>query len=560
MAQAGDIERLRRIRDELRDDLASIGDFRPGALVEITRKCGTAGCRCARPGDPGHRGWTLARTVRGRRVNRGIPRDALEQTRAQLAEHARLKDLSRRLVEASEDLCRARLAAGRDAGRGTPKGGSGVRLTVAFAADIAAEIDALAGAGAADGIDFEALETAVRRQALGLAARLVERRLNAGRRAKAVTTVLDALRLERAYYRCARRGTGFHPRDRALGIEGASLSSGVVRMTGLAAARASFAETGALLHGLAGVNVDAKQAERTAEALGREIAADERDTVAPEPGRAPTMYLGLDGTGVPVRRAELAGRAGKQADGSARTREVKLVAVWAGTTDAHGRELPGREPGSVSYSAAIESDATRDADAELSPFAGRVEREARRRGFDRAPRRVVLGDGALWIWNIADELFPRRRPDRRPVPRQAPVGRRQGGLRPRHRHGRALGQATLRRTRRRPSRHAAARAARPRGPRPGAPLHRLHPPQPPPHALPGVPRHGPVRGLRHRRGGLQERRRNPLQTSRHALVGRRRQRHGRPALLRPHQPLRRLPNPAQSALRRLASNKFVVHP
>ena len=228
----------------------------------------------------------------------------------------------------------------------------------------------------------------------------------AGRRAKTVTTVLGDLRLERAYYRCARCGTGFHPRDRTLGIEGASLSPGVVRMTGLAAARASFAETGALLHDLAGVNVDAKQAERTAEALGREIAADERSVTAPEPGRAPTMYLGMDGTGVPVRRAELAGRAGKQADGSAKTREVKVVAVWAAATDEHGRELPEREAGSVTYSAAVESAAAQDTEPEPSPFAQRADREARRRGFDRAPRRVVLGDGAPWICNIADELFP----------------------------------------------------------------------------------------------------------------------------------------------------------
>ena len=179
----------------------------------------------------------------------------------------------------------------------------------------------------------------------------------AGRRVKTVTTVLGALRLERAYYHCPACNAGFHPRDRALGIEGTSLSPGAVRMTGLAAARASFAETGTLLHDLAGVNVDAKQAERTAEALGREIAADEREVVAAEPGRAPTMYLGMDGTGVPVRRAELAGRAGKQADGSARTREAKLVAVWAGAVDARGRDLPEREPGSVSYSAAVESGA-----------------------------------------------------------------------------------------------------------------------------------------------------------------------------------------------------------
>lgn len=315
-------------------------------------------------------------------------------------------------------------------GRGArrPKRGLRGSLTAAFAAELDAELDALFGDGAAEGIDFERLEAEVRRRALGLAAHLVERHLNAdrgdgsaprlacagcggsaayaGRRPKTLTATLGTLRLERAYYHCPACNAGFHPRDRALGIEGASLSPGVVRMTALAAARASFAETGDLLHDLAGVRVDAKQAERTAQALGREVWTDEQTTVAAEPGRAPTMYLGMDGTGVPVRRAELAGRAGKQADGSARTREAKLVAVWAAAVDAHGRELPEREPGSVSYSAAVESAATHDADAELAPFARRVDREARRRGFDRARRRVVLGDGAPWIWRIADELFP----------------------------------------------------------------------------------------------------------------------------------------------------------
>jgi hypothetical protein len=35
-----------------------------------------------------------------------------------------------------------------------------------------------------------------------------------------------------------------------------------------------------------------------------------------------------------------------------------------------------------------------------------VDREARRRGFDQAHRRVVLGDAAPWIWNLADEQLP----------------------------------------------------------------------------------------------------------------------------------------------------------
>src|SRR5438094_9006157 len=117
------------------------------------------------------------------------------------------------------------------------------------------------------------------------------------------------------------------------------------------------------------------------------------------------MYLGIDGTGVPVRKQELVDRPGKQPDGSAKTREVKLVTVWtAETRDEEGQ--PTRDLGSVTYSAAIESAATLDTDKDTAEFASRVLREAARRGFDQANRRVVLGDGALWIWNIADEQFP----------------------------------------------------------------------------------------------------------------------------------------------------------
>jgi len=227
----------------------------------------------------------------------------------------------------------------------------------------------------------------------------------AGRRPKTFATVLGEMTLLRAYYHCDDCEGGFCPRDRALGMEGTSLSPAVTRMVGLSAAMVSFQESAELMDRLAGVPVEAKQVERTAEALGREIAQDERTVVEPSPPSAPTMYLGMDGTGVPMRASELVGRQGKQPDGSSKTREVKLVTVWT----AEGRDnegTPVRDPGSVTYSAAIESAASRDTDEAPSDFAQRVDREARRRGFDQAPRRVVLGDGAPWIWNLADEQFP----------------------------------------------------------------------------------------------------------------------------------------------------------
>ena len=82
-----------------------------------------------------------------------------------------------------------------------------------------------------------------------------------------------------------------------------------------------------------------------------------------------------------------------------------MVLVWtAETRNPQGR--PVRDPGSVSYSGAIESAASRDTDPDLSAFAQRVRREAERRGFPNAARRVVLGDGAAWIWNLSSEQFP----------------------------------------------------------------------------------------------------------------------------------------------------------
>ena len=280
-----------------------------------------------------------------------------------------------------------------------------------------------------DDWDFEAIEMAVRRKAMGVAARAVEQRINAdtfdyagptvecgceqparyaGRHDKTFECVLGPLTLSRAYYHCAVCKTGFCPRDRALGLQGESLTPGVLRMVGQVGAMVSFEEGHELLTELAEVDVPTKHVERAAKALGREIAQDERCVVeAPtdDEAVAPTLYLRMDGTGVPVRKEELVNRPGKQPDGTAKTREVKLVTVWS----AEGRDKEGkpvRDKGSISYSAAIESAATRDTDEHPAEFVQRVVREATRRGFEQAGRRVVLGDGALWIWNLADENFP----------------------------------------------------------------------------------------------------------------------------------------------------------
>ena len=103
----------------------------------------------------------------------------------------------------------------------------------------------------------------------------------------------------------------------------------------------------------------------------------------------------MDGTGVPVVSAETVGRVGKQT-AQARTREVKLGCVFTQTTvDARGR--PRREEGSTTYTGGIET---------AEAFGRRICFEAYQRGWNRAQKKVVIGDGAPWIWNLTAEHFP----------------------------------------------------------------------------------------------------------------------------------------------------------
>jgi transposase len=64
-------------------------------------------------------------------------------------------------------------------------------------------------------------------------------------------------------------------------------------------------------------------------------------------------------------------------------------------TDEEGR--PVRDDDSTTYTGAIET---------AESFGRRMHRHAWDRGLEKAQTRVVLGDGAPWIWNIADEHFP----------------------------------------------------------------------------------------------------------------------------------------------------------
>jgi ribosomal protein S27AE len=238
-------------------------------------------------------------------------------------------------------------------------------------------------------LDLEACEFSVRDAVLAMGARFLERALNRvgrGRRAGAVRcrrcgqvmasagvkyktlrSILGAVRFGRSRFVCPRCGSQRFPADEELGIEHTAFTPGAQRMMAKAASRSTFAEAAEDLALYANLRVTAKTVERCAEAIGREIeawmnrqdAALLREARALETSCAMTragsiLYIEYDGTGVPIRRAELKGRKGKQPDGSARTREVKLGCVFTQMAlDEQGH--PIRDPHSTTYVGAIES-------------------------------------------------------------------------------------------------------------------------------------------------------------------------------------------------------------
>lgn len=120
--------KLRARRDALKRELGAVGEMRPGALVGRYRKCGKSACHCAQEESGGHGpSWSLTRVVAGKTVTKIIPATAVDDTQAQIVEHRRFRDLTRELVEVSEQICDANLAAAPQA-QAVKKGGSKRRL------------------------------------------------------------------------------------------------------------------------------------------------------------------------------------------------------------------------------------------------------------------------------------------------------------------------------------------------------------------------------------------------------------------------------------------------
>jgi len=209
----------------------------------------------------------------------------------------------------------------------------------------------------------------------------------------------------RPYYLCPHCHNGQFPADADLDVESRDLSPGVRRMLAVVGAAAPFDHGREQMKILAALEVTTKAVERTAENIGANIAQREQQEIQwamqldlPIVVGDPILiiYAQMDATGVPVVKKETLGRQGKTEGQPAHTRQAKLGCVFTQTKwDEEGYAI--RDPDSTTYTGAIEN---------AEEFGKRIYLEAWKRGWSRALKKVVIGDGAEWIWNIADQYFP----------------------------------------------------------------------------------------------------------------------------------------------------------
>jgi hypothetical protein len=220
-----------------------------------------------------------------------------------------------------------------------------------------------------------------------------------GRESLQVQGIFGSFELQRDYYHHAAQSQGHYPADAALGLE-VGYTPALAKLVCLEGAdESTYLKAERHLEQTGGITVSARQIQRVVQRVGSD--AQQWQERPAQPGScqhsdAPIMYISADGTGVPMVPEELVGRKGKQADGTAKTRQAYLGCVFTQhRVDEKGR--PVRDWESTTYVSGFKP---------IDEFGSMLRQEALRRGHGTAAKVVMLIDGAVGLGHMATINFP----------------------------------------------------------------------------------------------------------------------------------------------------------
>lgn len=208
-----------------------------------------------------------------------------------------------------------------------------------------------------------------------------------------LVTLAGPIRLRRAYYLGPQGGR--YPLDEQLGLHHQYTPAVAQLMCWAGAMDPSFDQAAQTLHRFAGLNIPSRQIPRVVKHFAAPAAVWREDRPSPQaPVPIPILNIQADMTGIPMRPEELIDIQGKQPDGSAKTRQIKIGCVFTQSLDSKGQ--PQRDPSSTTYVSTF---------GEVADLGAMLHSEALKAGYATAQEVVFLGDGAEWIWNMVEDRF-----------------------------------------------------------------------------------------------------------------------------------------------------------
>ena len=97
-------------RSHLLQELSQLGDFQPGSISSVTRRCGKPNCHCAQANHPGHGPHRqLTQKIAGKTVTQALSSpSAVRKAEKEIAEFRRFQALAQKLIEVNQKICRVR--------------------------------------------------------------------------------------------------------------------------------------------------------------------------------------------------------------------------------------------------------------------------------------------------------------------------------------------------------------------------------------------------------------------------------------------------------------------
>ena len=219
-----------------------------------------------------------------------------------------------------------------------------------------------------------------------------EERLHSWRK-RSITTLFGPILLHRAYY-LGPKGSCC-PLDDQLGLCDQYTPAVAQLMCWTGAMDPSFEQASESLRRLTGLDIPGRQIQRIIRRFASHSREWKKNRMEKEPQKPVTILnIQADMTGIPMRPEELIDIKGKQSDGSAKTRQIKIGCVFTQAIDSKGQ--PQRIPSSSVYVSSF---------GEVHDFSNLLHAEALKAGYARAQKVVFLGDGAEWIWNMVEKRF-----------------------------------------------------------------------------------------------------------------------------------------------------------